>query len=145
MGDAPATVKPAGLVGSFGDNPTATPIYYLAGAEGFTELWNGYTTAAAQTFTTAPTPTINGTKKSGSTLTAVTGTWSPAPTMFTYVWNRAAASDGTKTPIVGATGKTYKLTAADKNQFITVTVTASKVGYAPAARTSADGGTKIAS
>jgi len=47
--------------------------------------------------------------------------------------------------ITGATGKTYKLTASDKAQFITVTVTASKIGYAPTARTSADGGAKIAS
>jgi hypothetical protein len=144
MGPAP-TVNTSGRNGPFG-TPTGKTLYYLAAnATGFTSPWNGYTTAVAKTFTTAPTPTITGTKKSGSTLTAVTGTWRAAPTKFSYVWNRAVSSTGTKTPIVGATGKTYKLTTADKGKYITVTVTASKIGYADTVKTSAAGGTKIAS
>jgi hypothetical protein len=144
MGPAP-TATTSGRNGPFG-KPTGTTLYYLAAnAAGFTSPWNGYTTAVAKTFTKAPTPTIAGTKKSGSTLTAVTGTWSPTPTTYTYVWNRAASSTGTKMPIPGATGKTYKLVTADKGKYITVTVTASKVGYADTAKTSTAGGTKIAS
>jgi hypothetical protein len=97
-------------------------------------------------FTTTPTPTITGTKTSGSTLTAVTGTWAPsADVTFTYVWKRATTSAGTKTTISGATSKTYKLVTADKSKYITVTVTAKKTGYTSTAKTSADGGTKIAS
>jgi len=144
MGPAP-TVNTSGRNGPFG-TPTGKTLYYLAAnAAGFTSSWNGYKTVQAQTFTASPVPTITGTKKSGSTLTAVTGTWRATPTTFSFVWSRADSNGGVQTPIDGATGKTYKLTTADKGKFITVTVTASKIGYADTAKTSADGGTKIAS
>ena len=118
--------------------------------------WKGTTTATTPgavtaavlglAFTTAPPPTITGTKISGSTLTAVTGTWSPSSGVtFTYVWKRASTSAGTKTTITGATSKTYRLVTADKGKYLTVTVVASKTGYASTSQTSADGGTKIAS
>jgi len=97
-------------------------------------------------FTNAPVPTITGTKKSGSTLTAVTTGWAPSSEVtFTYVWKRASTSAGTKTTITGATSKTYRLVTADKGRYITVTVTANKTGYTRTATTSANGGTKIAS
>jgi len=144
MGPAPV-VTTSRRNGPFG-KPTGKTLYYLAAnVAGFTSPWNGYKTVQAQTFTASPVPTITGTKKSGSTLTAVTGTWRAAPTTFSYVWNRAVSSTGEKTAIAGATSKTYKLTTADKGKFITVTVTASKVSYADTAKTSAAGGTKIAS
>jgi hypothetical protein len=144
MGPAP-TVTTSGRNGPFG-KPTGKTLYYLAAnAAGFTSPWNGYTTAVVKAFTTAPSPTITGTKASGSTLTAVTGTWNPSVGVtFSYVWSRAATSGGAKIPISGATSKTYKLVTADKNKYITVTVTASKVGYQDTAKTSAAGGTKIA-
>jgi len=97
-------------------------------------------------FTSTPVPTITGTKTSGSTVTAVTGTWAPATGVtFTYVWKRASTSTGTKTTISGATSKTYKLVTADKGKYITVTVIASKAGYVSATTVSADGGTRVAS
>lgn len=90
------------------------------------------TSAATAPVTQAPVnntiPTISGTAKVGSTLTATNGTWTaqPAPT-FAYQWKRGA------TNIASATASTYALVAADAGQTITVTVTATNsVGNASA-------------
>lgn len=74
-------------------------------------------------------PTISGTAKVDRTLTASTGSWSPAPS-FTYQW----LADGS--PVVGATGDTLTLAPAQRNQRITVTVTGTRPGYTTASRTS---------
>jgi hypothetical protein len=84
-----------------------------------------------QAFVTSPTPTISGTTTVGETLTAATESWSPAPDSLGYVWKRGG------TAIEGATSATYVLQPADAGQVVTVTVTASKAGYAPRAMTSA--------
>ncbi|WP_258061611.1 hypothetical protein [Clavibacter michiganensis] len=88
------------------------------------------TTRAIPTFTASPKPTITGTLRVGSTLTAVTGDWTPKPTTFGYRWWR----DGVA--IAGATGSTLKLTAADAGARIDLTVTARRGGYASLARSS---------
>lgn len=80
---------------------------------------------------TAVEPTIKGAPSLGATLTAESGGWGPAPVSFTYQWNRNG------TAIAGATGSTYKVTAADAGATLTVTVTGAKPGYASATRTSA--------
>ena len=80
---------------------------------------------------TAPTPTISGTKAVGSTLTAVPGTWGPAPVTLAYQWYRAGVA------ITGATSSTFALTTTDKGKTLTVRVTGSKTGYTSVARTSA--------
>ncbi len=89
-------------------------------------------TAAVQlgTFTTVA-PTISGTARVASTLTAVPGDWEPSAGTFSYAWKRSG------TGIPGATGSTYKLTATDVGKTITVTVTAKADGYLNASRTSA--------
>ncbi|MDR2252562.1 MAG: CAP domain-containing protein, partial [Bifidobacteriaceae bacterium] len=69
------------------------------------------------------TPTITGTTQVGSTLTAVTGTWSPTGVTFTYQWLR----DGST--ITGATSSTYKLVAADSGTKVSIRVTGSLTGY----------------
>ncbi|MBP1077407.1 hypothetical protein JOD63_001375 [Microbacterium terrae] len=84
----------------------------------------------ALAFTAAPTPTITGTAAVGSILTANAGTWSPTPTLA-YQWNRNGIA------ISGATKTTYALVSADQGAMITVTVTASRSGYASTTRTSA--------
>jgi 5'-nucleotidase len=69
-------------------------------------------------------PKITGNAKVGSTLKVNEGKWSVKNPEFSYQWNR----DGV--PIDGATGATYKVTAADAGTELTVTVTASADGYA---------------
>ncbi|WP_156496120.1 beta strand repeat-containing protein [Microbacterium sp. T32] len=99
----------------------------------------GYTTltrtSAAKTilgvFTTTPTLSITGTLEPGATVTAATGTWSPAPDSFTYQWQRNG------TAITGATSKTYTISTTDAGADLTVTVTAVKAGYVSVTKTSA--------
>jgi hypothetical protein len=81
-------------------------------------------------FSKAPTPTISGTLRSGHTLTATIGAWSPTPTR-TYQWYRNGVA------IPGATSYKYKLTSSDKGKKITFKVTAKRTGYLTLYRTSA--------
>jgi len=81
-----------------------------------------------------PVPTVSGTLRVGSTLTANAGTWSPAPVSLGYTWQR----DGVT--IADANAVTYALVTADVGTVITVTVAGSKSGYATVAKTSAASG-----
>lgn len=83
------------------------------------------------------TPVISGTASYAETLTATNGTWSNTPTSYAYQWSRASTSSGTYANISGATGSTYNLVAADVNQFLKVTVTASNTGGSSASTSSA--------
>ncbi|MCB5165013.1 hypothetical protein LG634_09255 [Streptomyces bambusae] len=76
-------------------------------------------------------PTISGTAKVGSVLTAKPGTWTPAAASYTYQWyaNGQAVS--------GATRTTFKPASAQLGKRITVTVTAHRPGHASGTATSA--------
>lgn len=88
-------------------------------------------TAAIRGVLTTKTPTVSGTRKVGSTLKAVPGTWGPAPVTLAYQWYRGS------TAISGAKSSSYKLVAADTGATIKVRVTGSKSGYVSAAKYSA--------
>ena len=77
------------------------------------------------------TPTVSGTAKVGSALTATGGTWNPADATLTYQWRADGAA------VSGATAKTFTPTTAQQGDRITVTVTAKRVGYAAATAVSA--------
>ena len=79
---------------------------------------------------TTSVPTISGTARVDSTLTANAGTWGPAPVDLTYQWK----SNGSA--ISGATATTLVVPAASLGQTITVTVTGTKTGYTTASQTS---------
>gem|GEM_PF-154844 len=102
----------------------------LSAAASFLTAPNAPVTLPDHEFTAAPVPTITGGAYLGGTLKANVGTWSPTPDAFTYQWHRNG------TAIAGATGSTYKLVNADSAKNITVTVTATKSGYAATSRTS---------
>ena len=78
-------------------------------------------------FSVQTPPTTSGTVRSGSTLTARHGTWTPAAS-FAYQWYRVSSS-GTVSTISGATSSTYKLGSADRSRQIKVKVTAKRSGY----------------
>lgn len=84
----------------------------------------------AGTWVLTPTPTITGTVKGGSTLTAVPGTWDTGTT-FTYQWYRGASA------ISGATASTYALVVADIGSTISVNVTGTKAGFTNVVKSSA--------
>ncbi len=70
-------------------------------------------------------PTISGTPQENSTLTGTNGTWSNAPSKFSYVWLRCDRNGGSCASISGATKNTYTLTSADVGSTIRFRVTAS--------------------
>lgn len=82
-------------------------------------------------FNAQPTPTITGTVKVASTLTAVTGAWSPTPTSYVYQWTRDGAA------ITSATNSTYLLTSADAGALIRVSVNALRDNFEGDPKTSA--------
>ncbi len=91
------------------------------------------TTAAVtigRPYTSKPSPTITGTVAVGKTLTAVPGTWGPAPVTLSYQWYRGSAA------IAGATARTYTLVKADGGQKVSVRTKGVKTGYTTITRKS---------
>lgn len=80
------------------------------------------TTTVVGVPTNTSKPTITGATKVGVTLTATPGTWTDAPAMYAYQWQRCSSSGCTT--ITGATAPTYTLTRSDKGHHIRVAVTA---------------------
>lgn len=80
---------------------------------------------------TAP-PTIGGTPEVGRTLTASTGSWTPAPDAVSYQWRAAGV------PIAGATDASYVPVVGDVGKTLSVQVHATKVGYDGARAVSTD-------
>jgi hypothetical protein len=78
--------------------------------------------AAAPTNTAAPA--VSGSLQVGSTLTASQGTWSGAPTSYTFAWSRCDANGDSCARIDGATSATYKLTQADAGAALRISVVA---------------------
>jgi surface antigen len=81
--------------------------------------------------TSTAAPKITGTPKVGSTLTTSAGSWSVAGSTYAYQWMANGAA------IAGATTSKLVMTNALTAKKITVRVTASQLGYASAAATSA--------
>jgi hypothetical protein len=73
-------------------------------------------------------PTIVGTAQVGQNLTASTGTWSGAPTSFSFQWQHCDGVGNSCVAIPGATSGAYAVAAADSGGTIRVAVTASNAG-----------------
>jgi hypothetical protein len=69
-------------------------------------------------------PSIGGSAKDGSVLTAYHGTWTDAPQSYAYAWERCDTAGGTCASITGATSKQYTETTADVDHRLRVVVTA---------------------
>jgi len=93
--------------------------------------------ASAASPQNSASPTISGTAKEGSILTAANGTWSNSPTSYAYQWQRCA-TDGTACgDITGATKQTYTLASGDVHHTIRVQVTATNADGSTSAKSDA--------
>jgi hypothetical protein len=77
-------------------------------------------------------PSVSGTAEQGKTLTVTNGSWSNAPTKYSYAWEQCNSS-GNCSPIPGATSSSYTLSAVDIGATIACVVTASGPGGQTAA------------
>ena len=84
-------------------------------------------------------PAIAGEPEVGQELTAEDGTWTNAPTSFTYQWQRCDIDVVTCAVVAGATGKTYGVRAADVGFRLRVEVTARNANGAGSALSSPSG------
>jgi len=84
-----------------------------------------FSVASPPTNTSAPT--VSGTNRVGSTLTASAGTWSDSPS-FTYQWQNAPSAEGTYSNIAYATSSTYIPKGESLGKFVRVNVTATDAG-----------------
>ena len=69
-------------------------------------------------------PTISGTARDGSVLTASKGSWTESPTSFAYQWQRCDTAGGGCAPIGGANSVRYTVASADVGHRLRVVVTA---------------------
>jgi hypothetical protein len=81
-------------------------------------------------------PTITGTLAQGQTLTEQHGTWTNAPTSYSYQWQRCDPTGANCIAISGAAGQTFALTAADAGYTLRVQETAANAGGSSAPATS---------
>lgn len=80
---------------------------------------------------TGSVPQVTGTWRVGHTVTATPGAWSPAGVQFAYQWGWSGFT-GAWTPIAGATGTALTLTPDLRAETVSVRMTATLTGYAPA-------------
>jgi hypothetical protein len=101
-------------------------IAVLAGAAALTlTVLTGIGSAVGQAVpSNTSLPSIGGSAKDGSVLTASHGSWTGSPISYDYAWQRCDAAGGNCAAIAGATSKQYTLVTADVNQRVRVVVTA---------------------
>jgi hypothetical protein len=71
------------------------------------------TAAVTGTPSNITAPVISGTTQSGETLATSNGTWTGAPTVFTYSWQSCDVTGGNCTTASASTAASYPLTATD--------------------------------
>jgi alpha-tubulin suppressor-like RCC1 family protein len=120
--------------GNVGDTLTATPD--TAGPVNLVPGDGGELCPAPAPVSASP-PTISGQTISGQKLTEGHGSWSPAPTGYSYQWERCDATGTSCGTITGATGQTYTLGVIDVGSTIRVLETASDGGASSTTATSA--------
>ena len=126
LGTAPTLKLTTAMV----DKTAEISVWVHASAPGYVSLTDGAYLGSDQPLVDpglrpVPTkaPSISGKVGFGKKLTANPGSWSPAPTGYTYQWLRNGAV------IKGATSKTYKPRRADAGKRISVRVTPVLAGH----------------
>jgi hypothetical protein len=85
--------------------------------------FSGPTLAVGGIFVLSKLPSVSGTTRVGSTLTAARGTWTPVPEVVRYQWRL----DGRA--YLGATSRTWRLPPSARGKKVTVAVTGIRTKY----------------
>jgi hypothetical protein len=106
----------------------ASSVAIGSAATGATTTTTNTTTTAVAAPASTSAPTISGTARDGTTLTASNGSWTGSPTSYAYRWERCDSAGGACAAISGATSKQYTVTSADVGHRLRVEVTATNAG-----------------
>ena len=106
-----------------GDALSCTVAAANAGGGGAPAASAAVAVVSPQPVSSAP-PTISGSTLAGRRLSESHGTWSNAPTSFTYEWQRCNAHGADCRAIAGATGRSYTVTVRDVASTLRVLETA---------------------
>jgi hypothetical protein len=113
---------------------SAVPLAQAVATEPFASNQMAAYAALAPPVNSTP-PTISGTAREGSTLTATPGSWSEEPTSYKYKWRRCDAQGAHCKAIEKANATTYTVQAADVGYTLRVYVVArNAAGRSKAAR-----------
>jgi hypothetical protein len=116
---------------------SAAPLEQAGATEPFASNQMAVLAALAPPVNSTP-PTISGTAREGSTLSATPGSWSEEPTSYKYKWRRCDARGAHCKAIEKATATTYIVQAADVGHTLRVYVVArNAAGHSKAARSAA--------
>ena len=101
-------------------------------AYGSSSVYSNLTSAAIAAVGAKPAlitaPTVTGSAQVGGTLTTTTGTWSSSTTLhYAYAWLRCDAQGNACSPISGATGQSWTLTAVSAGHTVRSQVTATNL------------------
>jgi fibronectin-binding autotransporter adhesin len=97
-------------------------------------------TVAALAPSNTSVPTLSGTARDGSTLTAANGSWTGTPTIsYSYQWQRCNAAGASCADIAGQTASTYSLVPADVGNTARVVVTATNAAGSASANSAVTG------
>ena len=102
---------------------TRMGVGYVSTGRFWVQIFAGYPTDVLTQFSSTPAPTVSGTTREGSALTASVPAWAPAATETTLQW----FANGVALP--GATSTTYTLRSVDVGARIAVVATGTRSGY----------------
>ena len=108
-----------------------------AGALRYTMIWISAT--LSQSLANTAPPVVTGTPAVGATLTTDDGSWTSAPTSFSYQWQQCDSAGASCASIAGATAPSYVVAISDLGHVLRASVTASNSGGSATASSAAVG------
>ena len=127
----------AAIAGATGSSYTATSADVGSTLRAFVTATNpsgSATVASDPTFPVAPTspsppavvhkPVLLGAAEEGTTLTGTVGTWTGAPTAYTYLWRRCDSAGANCVDLTGQGSRSYALSSADVGGKVKLRITA---------------------
>ena len=111
--DIPSATLSSYLLVSADNGQTVRAVVTASNSVGPTAANSAVTAIIVMEPVNSALPTVSGTARKGSTLTATNGSWSNSPSSYLYQWQRCSSAGASCVDISGATSSTYLLLAAE--------------------------------